>query len=260
MAEDLAPDLDDPGPGSSVRGPRTMIDRGRLNRENHRSLKDIAADFIREAIVSGRFGPGSKIDQDEVAETLGISRLPIREALIELGEKGFVAALPRRGAFVVGLTVEDIDDHFEVLGVLFGLTARRAAKELGPAQLAELRSIHDEIDATTDHATHEVLNHEFYRTINQVGSSARLLSTLRFLSRALPGDYYLAAPAWASTEARYRVRLLEALEAHDAPAAVRVTEEHFHACGKVVVDELRARGYWAADAEVDATVASPVGT
>ncbi|TCJ31438.1 GntR family transcriptional regulator, partial [Parafrankia sp. BMG5.11] len=75
-------------------------------RRRYGNLKDEAASFIREAIVSRALPPRSKIDQDEVADALGISRAPVREALIELAQKGFVDAVPRRGAFVAEVTVE----------------------------------------------------------------------------------------------------------------------------------------------------------
>lgn len=235
---------------SNVR--RALAARAGSARRNHPSLKDTAADFVREGIVSGRFAPGAKVDQEEVAGTLGISRLPVREALIELGEKGFVTAIPRRGAFVVELTVEDVDDHFEVVGLVFALAARRAAKELDDAQLDELRGIHEEIAATEDPSVQEALNHEFYRVINRAGSSARLLRTLRFLSGALPNSYYASSPAWGVTEATYRERMLTALEAHDARAAAGVTEEHLRACAKLAVEELVSRGYWLPEGDGDA--------
>jgi DNA-binding GntR family transcriptional regulator len=214
---------------------------------NHPNLKDVAADFIREGIVSGRFGPGGKVDQDEIAGILGISRLPVREALIELAQKGFVTAIPRRGAFVVDLGVDDIDDHYEVLAMAFALAARRAAKQLRAVQLLDLESIHDEIAATDDLTVRQALNRDFYQMINHAGSSPRLLSILGFLSGALPGSYYLSAPAWSETEAMYRERMLAALQAHDPDAASRAAEEHLRACAKVTVEELRAQGYWSSD-------------
>lgn len=190
------------------------------------------------------------MDQDEIAKDLGISRLPIREALIELTARGFVTAIPRRGAFVAKLTVEDIDDHFEILGMLFAMAARKAATQIGSAQLLDLRNLHDEIAATRDPSLRIALDHDFYRIINEAGGSERLLLTLRYLWLSLPNDYYGSSPSSAATEAVHRERILVALEAHDARAAVQVTEEHLRACANVTIDELRSRGYWADDMDV----------
>ena len=208
------------------------------------SLKDVAVEFIREAIASRALRPGTKIEQDEIADELGSSRLPIREALIELTAKGFVVAIPRRGAYVVHLTVEDIEDHFEVVGLLFAVAARRAAGRLSDAELAELRSLHAQIAATRDDSICQELNHNFLQTINEVGSSDRLLLTLRYLWLSLPNDFYTSTPEWAANEALYREQILDLLEARDGEEAAKSAEAHLHACAKVTVDSLRARGYW----------------
>jgi DNA-binding GntR family transcriptional regulator len=230
---------------------RTLADR---SIREHPNLKDVAADFIRQAIVSGRFGPGAKVDQDEVAGLLGVSRLPVREALIELAQKGFVTAIPRRGAFVAALGVDDIDDHYEVLAMAYALASRRAAQNLSPEQLVELRSIAEEVQASDEQSVREALNREFNEIINVAGSSNRLLSILGFLAGALPGSYYLAASGWTATEAVYRGRMLAALEARDSDAAAWVAMEHLRACAKVTIEELDARGYWSDREEGDPSV------
>lgn len=217
---------------------------------NHQSLKEMASDYIREGVVSGRLGPAAKVDQDQIAEQLGISRLPVREALIELTAKGFVESIPRRGAFVAMLTEQDIEDHFEVISLLFGLTARRAAKHITNEQLRELQRLHTEITTTQDPPTRLALSYEFYRLINRLGTSDRLLLTLRFLALALPNDFYFNTPRSAVTETVYRERVLTALEARDAEAAVNATQEHLHTCAKVTIDDLRSRGYWAEPKDV----------
>jgi DNA-binding GntR family transcriptional regulator len=212
--------------------------------QDHPNLKDVAESFISEGIVSGSLEPGAKVDQDEIAGILGISRLPVREALIELAQKGFVTAVPRRGAFVSELGPDDIEDHFEVLGMAFALASRRAAKRLSPEQVADLKSIHAEIDASDDLAAKVLLNREFFQIINHAGCSNRLLSIVTFLSGALPARYYLSSTTWAATEDSFRAPMLAAMEAKDAVTAGKVAFEHLHTCGQVTIEELRARGYW----------------
>lgn len=213
---------------------------------HHPSLKDMASDHIRLAIVSGELRPGQKVDQDEVAEVLGISRLPVREALIELTAKGYVVSVPRRGAFVVRLSAEDILDHFRVLGTLFALTASRAAETVTDEQLDMLRALHEQIVATDDFERSQELDVEFYRIINRLGSSDRLLAALQYFALALPNDYYMFSPARRSTEDRYRTEMLAALEARDPAVASEVAEEHLRLCGTLTVEALEDRGYWSA--------------
>lgn len=201
-------------------------------------------EFIRDAIVSQRLQPGQKIEQDDIADELGSSRLPIREALIEMTAKGFVVAVPRRGAFVTQLTVRDVVDHFEVVGLLFAKAARRAAERIGHEELAELRRLHAEIAVTADSGECRRLNHDFLRIINEAGSSDRLLLTLRYLWLSLPNDFYTNAPVSAANEAMYREQILPLLEARDAEAAARSAAEHLRACANVTIEDLRSRGYW----------------
>ncbi|MBL7492374.1 GntR family transcriptional regulator [Frankia sp. AgB1.9] len=213
-------------------------------RRPYGNLKDEAARFIRDAIVSGALPPHSKIDQDQVADTLGISRAPVREALIELAQKGFVDAIPRRGAFVAAVTVEDIEDHYEVVALVSAMTAKRAVKRLTPAQIDELRRLDQEIAATTDLTRVRDLDRRFFHLIANAGRSPRLDTILRFLGGALQGSFYFDAPGWAPHEATYREQMLGAIDAGDVLAAARISEEHVRRCATLAVDHLRSRGYW----------------
>lgn len=236
--------VDSDGSNAETPWSADLFGPSRKGRRNHQSLTDMAAEYIREGVVSGRLGPGAKVDQDQIANALGISRLPVREALIELTAKGFVESFPRRGAFVVTLTVQDIEDHFEVISLLFGLTTRRAAAQITDAQLRQLQQLHAEITTTQDRSARLALSFEFTKNINRIGTSDRLLQKMWFLTLALPTDFYFSTTRWPATETVYRERILAALENHDAEAAAKASEEHLRACAKVTIDELRSRGYW----------------
>jgi DNA-binding GntR family transcriptional regulator len=215
------------------------------------SLKDAARLFVREAIAAGRYPPGSKVDQDEVASALEASRIPVREALIELEQKGFVELIPRRGAFVTSLEIEDIADHFAALGLLVAMASRRAAEVMDESTLTELQQIDREIDALGPGAGADspagVLNLRFLRVINQAGSSRFLRSTLRFLSGSLPGVYYTQSSRWAEAESRYRQNVLNALTNKDGDEAARVANAHLSVCETLTIDVLEARNYWGLD-------------
>ena len=178
--------------------PRQLPPRGPVS---HPSLKDSAADYLREQILTGQLTPGTKIDQDEISDALGISRLPVREALIELANEGLVDAVPRRGAFVARLERADIVDHYRIFGLVAGLAASRAATSLTDAQLVELRQVHESFLAATDADAQATWNHEFHRRINRAGGSRRLVSVLALLSRSLPVRYFEFVPGWAEASA-----------------------------------------------------------
>ena len=210
----------------------------------HPNLKDIAERYISEGVVSGRLRPGAKVDQDEIAAILGISRLPVREALIELAQKGFVVSIPRRGSYVASLEAVDIEDHYEVLALAFSLVSRRAAKNISAERLGELTTIHATIAATEDPGDITFLNRDFYLVINSEGTSRRMLSVLGFLGGALPAWLYLTTPSYFEIEETYRAQMLEALANNDEDAAALVTVEHLRACGRSTIETLTERGYF----------------
>ncbi len=225
-------------------GGAISFNRFTTRRPSYDNLKDAAAAFIRDAIVSGELAPGSKVDQDEIADALGISRVPVREALIELAQKEFVVAVPRRGAFVAEVEVQDVEDHYEIVALVFGVATRRAVKKLTPADIEELHRLDGEVAAAPDADRAQELDRRFLHIIAGAGSSRRLDSVLRFIGGALPGSFYYESPRWPANQADYRTKLLAAIDAGDARAAAKVSETHLRGCADVVIEHLRSRGYW----------------
>jgi DNA-binding GntR family transcriptional regulator len=228
---------------------------GRARAISHPSLKDTAAAYLREQILTGELRPGTKVDQDEVSVALGMSRVPVREALIELAQESLIDAVPRRGAYVAVLDRTDVIDHYRIFGLIAGLAGSRAATSLSDEQLVQLRRINESFAAAADPEDQAYWNHEFHKMINQAGGSRRLTSVLRLLSRSLPVRYFEFVPQWAEISARHHERILSALEAHDAHEAQRLLEHHVSESGDLAVDILGEMGYFDRDADplVDAS-------
>ncbi len=85
------------------------------------------SEVIREAIIDGRLAPGQRLKEEELARELGISRTPVREALLILESEGLVESIPKRGATVRSYAVDDLDDLYQLRALLEGYAARRAA-------------------------------------------------------------------------------------------------------------------------------------
>ena len=230
---------------------------GRARTISHPSLKDTAAAYLREQILTGKLRPGTKVDQDEVSVALGMSRVPVREALIELAQESLIDAVPRRGAYVAVLDRTDVIDHYRIFGLIAGLAGSRAATALTDDQLAELRRINESFVAATEPEDKAFWNHEFHKMINQAGGSRRLASVLRLLSRSLPVKYFEFVPQWAEISARHHERILSALEARDAHEAQRMLEHHVAESGDLAVDILQEMGYFERDADVLVDASEP---
>ena len=78
-----------------------------------RNLAEDVSDHIRDGILTGRLRPGTRIDQDAIAQEFGVSRLPVREALIAWDQERLVRTIARRGAYVQRLERDDIADHYQ---------------------------------------------------------------------------------------------------------------------------------------------------
>src|SRR4051794_23554998 len=103
-----------------------------------------AVDWLRAAIVAGDLRPGNRIGQEEVAERIGISLIPVREALRVLESEGQVTYIPRRGYFVTELRVEDLVEIFALRELLEGRAARAAAERLDEEVLERMKQAADD--------------------------------------------------------------------------------------------------------------------
>jgi DNA-binding GntR family transcriptional regulator len=102
------------------------------------SAQDLCLSHLRDAILSGRLAPGARIRPEAVAAELGVSRMPVREALHQLDAEGLVTLRPNRGAVVTCLGREELAEVFEMRAVLEGLCARHAARRATPSDIEEL--------------------------------------------------------------------------------------------------------------------------
>lgn len=203
-----------------------------------------AAGYIRDRIFAGELRPGDKIDQDIVAQELGFSRLPVREAIITLGAEGLVDNIPRRGAFVARLTPDDVLDHYTIYGVLCGLAAERAAQTLADEDLAELEKLNRLMKRTEDPARQEELNFRFHQIINRAGSSRRLTAVLRMLANNMPSRFFEFTADWGTRAYTEHREIIKALKARDPAAARDTVAAHLRSGGEQGIHMLRAVGFW----------------
>ncbi|MEU6646327.1 GntR family transcriptional regulator [Saccharomonospora sp. NPDC046836] len=209
------------------------------------NLKEDAAALIREMIFASEFKPGMRVDQDLVADHLGTSKLPVREALILLEGEGLVSNIPRRGAFVANLTAEDIQDSYHAIGQLSAIATARAAVRLTDEDLKRLRELverMDDHDLSAD--SYSEFNHEFHRAIHRAGASARLRRALRSLTNAVPDRLHTSIRHHSPEIQAEHWEILQALEHRDPDRAVSATVGHFLSGAKHAIDLLVDRGFW----------------
>ncbi len=190
-----------------------------------------AANELRDRILTGRLQPGDRLDLDELTAEFGISRTPVREALLELSYEGLVAITPRSGMAVVGITPQDAVDNFAVLAALAGKAAELATGRVTPPELTELHALAAAIDGSDDVVA---ANRRFHRALNQSTRSPRLLTYLRQAVRVVPGNYFELFPEQAERSRREHAALLEAMARGDGAAARSIMEAHVLTAGEAL--------------------------
>lgn len=210
------------------------------------TLRDAAADEIRRRVFSAQLRPGERIDQDGLARDLGVSRVPVREALIALHDEGIVENVAHRGAFVASLTREDVLDHYRLLGVVAGIAAERAAALIDEETLEVLSVLAGQMDDEARPLERERLNGEFHRRINKAAHSRRLNAVISILVKAIPATFYESHSDWSTRACVDHRRIIEALRSRDTTLARRETEQHFMAGAGEAVTYLERRGFWPA--------------
>jgi DNA-binding GntR family transcriptional regulator len=202
-----------------------------------------AARYIKRLIFDGVLKPGSRIPQNELAESLGVSRLPIREALVALEREGVVTVVPHRGAYVSAFDADAVRDHYE----LFGLTAERATPQI----IAQLAALQRDLGRASDPEEVLRLTGKFNNTILIVGGSPRLRAILGTLTGLLPGNFFAAVPAAIPTEQRGSAEILKAVRRGDPPGAFEACRAMMRAHGVHALRYLEERGLFSADAAPD---------
>jgi DNA-binding GntR family transcriptional regulator len=216
-----------------------------IARRSH--LRDLAAQEIRRLIISGEAPADTRLRLHELADHVGMSITPVREALLVLAQEGWVVQEPHRGFSVARVRRQDIADLMDLHVYLYAQMARRAAGRITPEILAELRGIDAEMRATSpsDARTIEEYNHRLHAEVNAVADAPRL-SWFAHSSLVLPGGFgWAAVPGWLEQTLEGHDALLDALEAGDEEAAATAMRTHHQRAAELLERHLQTTGLFA---------------
>lgn len=161
----------------------------RLGR-GYRSIGDMVYEVLREAVVSGVFSPGEKLRQEALATAIGVSRLPVRGALVRLEAEGLVEFHPRRGYVVQSLSHREIAEIYELRELLETHALRRSMATMTPERIARLRDLAAELDAEAEGDPFLDKRVQFYRELYDASNAPRTTELIEGL-RSSVGRYLL---------------------------------------------------------------------
>jgi DNA-binding GntR family transcriptional regulator len=180
------------------------------------SYGEVIANRLREAIVRGELRPGQELRQAHLAESMGVSRIPVRDALLALEHDGLVTMGPSRRMVVANLSDEDILDHYSIRALLEGEAASRAA---GAANLMALLEAHDSVAHTPGAHEFVAANRVFHRAIWDAADSPQLISvTSKLWTGLAPHTPYLL-PTQIQQSVMEHQRIMDAIVAGDGEEA-----------------------------------------
>jgi len=207
------------------------------------SSGELVAAHIRRLVTTGDYRPGERVRQDEIASELGVSRIPVREAIIVLEREGWVTIEPHRGAFVNGLDAEFIRDHFELHGAIVGLTAVRVIERADDASIDELLAAAQRVvDAPDDAEVFNRLTYEWLDTLERVAAAPRLASITRVMSNLYPGNYFAEVPGAMQVQREGLAAIAAAIRDRDAARASAECEVFLRHHGEALTALLEQRG------------------
>jgi DNA-binding GntR family transcriptional regulator len=197
---------------------------------------------IRRLIFDGELKPGTRVPQDAIAQSLGVSRIPVREALIALEREGWVTIEMHRGAFINAFDEPAVRDHYELFGLIYGFAARRAIDRSGGELVERLTAIESEIESARRPEDLSHLFISFHATVVEGAQSPRITVALRAMSSLVPGNFFELVPDAVAIERSGIAGILKALRRGDGDKAAAGYSRMMRKVGDTVVDLFAERG------------------
>jgi DNA-binding GntR family transcriptional regulator len=209
---------------------------------NRRSSGGSAALYIRKLIFDGYLRPGARVRQEDIAKALGISRIPVREALIALEQQGWVTIEPNRGAFVAAFDEQAVRDHYELYGLVYGFAAKKALERADGVLGEKLVQLAADYARAVDPTEAQEIALAFHGAVIEGASSPRVDVVLRALSALVPGEFYALVPDALALQREGFEGIAEACRRGDGDCAATEYSKMMVRVAGEVVNLFRRRG------------------
>lgn len=199
-----------------------------ISSDGEKTIKQKVLESIRDAIMRGYFESGQQLRQDEIAFQLGVSRIPVREALMQLETEGLVTFYPYKGAIVSTLSLDEAREIFEIRFILESEALRFAFPQLTDEVLDEAEQLIEEADSEKDSANWSDQNWKFHSFLYLYAKRPRLLAMIESLNQNVDRyiRIYLRTLSFQSESLEAHRQLIAALRNRDIEKAVSLLKAH----------------------------------
>jgi DNA-binding GntR family transcriptional regulator len=196
-------------------------------------MQEIVYETIKDRVLRRQYQPGQRLNTNDLSAELGVSRMPVREALQRLeAATGLIRLIPHKGAVVRDSSLEDLCDVFRIRIVLEGLATRLACAHLGSAELEQMEELNRRIQKLSDQGGEddfEQLNLDLHSIIWNASKNPRLITMVSSLYDASRSYRYASVklPGRLDEIAREHRQILRALRKRDAGLAEKTVNKHY---------------------------------
>lgn len=199
--------------------------------DSYKPLRELVFEALREAIINGQLAPGERLMEIQLAEELGVSRTPVREAIRKLELEGLVLMVPRKGAYVATFSMRDVVEVFEIRGALEGLAAALAAERITEPELEELERHLVKSAEIIDHADLQGMvevDTGFHQILYQASRNERLAQIINNLREQIHRfrQTSLSYPGRMKFALEEHREIVDAISARDSELARKLAQEH----------------------------------
>ncbi|MFV8167701.1 GntR family transcriptional regulator [Mycobacterium sp. 134] len=204
--------------------------------------KDQVVTHIINLVMTGKLRSGDRIDRNEIVRDLGLSRVPIQEAVVQLEHDGILSTRYHRGAFVSRFDEATVAEHHELYGILNGIASARCATNPTPRIIGDLEDALRVMRSAKDTKTFQEACWVFRDSINDEYAGPRLHATIRAGKSFAPSEFWISYPkAKAEFLAGYEEETA-AIRARDPEAARKACTERAERMAEIMIAELTRRG------------------
>ena len=212
--------------------------------DSYQPLRETVCEALRDAIRRGILEPGERLMEVQLAEELGISRTPVREAIRKLEQEGYVIMMPRRGTYVSSVSVHDVKEIFEIRSALESLSTGLAAIRIEPEELEKLRALLAELEGHIERKDIDKIvatDVEFHGLLYQVSRNDRLVAIISNLKEQLARFRTLSMsyPGRLQETLEEHRAMVEAIAAGDVEAARDAAERHMERAEETLLKAMR---------------------
>ncbi|MBR3245081.1 MAG: GntR family transcriptional regulator [Parasporobacterium sp.] len=215
----------------------------KLSFDEYIPLRDIVFKTLREAIITGDLQPGERLMEIKLANELGVSRTPVREAIRKLELEGLVIMTARKGAEVAPINEKDLKEVLEIRKALESLACELACKNIKDSDIRKLRTINGEISAAIESDDVDRITKKdvaFHETINEITDNRRLVQMLHQLKEHIYRYRfeYIKEMKNKKIIVDEHERIIDSLAAKDAERASREIKLHIEIQEKYILNTL----------------------